>query len=238
VRGGGARLTPRPYKRHEIARFRELLDANFPLIGKRGPGSLEIKRYFRGVGTLKGPLRKHARRLQFEAQVSLALEEGLRRAEIFYLTLPQMAPDNQAVVVKTAKSRPGQTRWREIPFTLHSRECVREWLEFRRVMAPTHERPWLLLSPSRGPSAAQTFHHFERSLELKCLGNYWKWHRFRHTFATERLRAGLPLEKLQIMMGHANLAQTLAYAEIVNADVQAEADRTEEQFARNLGLIA
>lgn len=60
--------------------------------------------------------------------------------------------------------------------------------------------------------------------------------RLRHTFATERLRSGMALEKLQVMLGHSTLQQTLAYAEIVNADVQTEADRTADAFARNLGL--
>lgn len=233
----GARVyRPKPYKKAEIEALRVALQARYPLAPQHGKGSQMTKRFLRGDSRLKGAVYCHARRLQLEAQISLALEEGLRCIELWGLTIPQMHPDNTGVVVFTAKSKPGEVREREVPYTNHSRLVVQEWMNFRSLMAPDHESPWLTLT-SAAPRAAQRFRTFEESLQA--LGRpYWNWHRLRHTFATERLRAGMPLEKLQVMMGHANLAQTLAYAEIVNADLRSEADRTEDAFARNLGLAA
>lgn len=225
---------PKPYKRAEIEQLRIALDTRYPLAPTRGRGSLRVRRFLRGEGRLTMAAYTHARRLQLEAQISLALEEGLRAQEIWSLTLAQMSPDNVGVVVFTAKSKPGEVREREVPYTAHSRLCVQEWLDFRSLMAPHHERPWLRLTAG-APTEPQSFSQFAKSLHP--LGRpYFNWHRLRHTFATERLRAGMPLEKLQVMLGHSNLTQTLHYAEIVNADLQVEAARTEDAFARNLGL--
>lgn len=235
VRGSRV-IVPKPYKKAEIELLRESLHARYPLAPVSGPGSKMVRRYMRGEGRLTGAAYRHARRLQLEAQISLALEEGLRCHELWRLDLARMSPDNVGVVVFTAKQGPGEVREREVPYTSHSRGVVQEWLDFRSLMAPGHSSPWLALFASK-PTEAQKEDTFNRSLQP--LGRpFFNWHRLRHTFATERLRAGLPLEQLQVMMGHANLAQTLAYAKIVNADLQKEAERTEDQFSRNLGLAA
>jgi site-specific recombinase XerD len=103
-------------------------------------------------------------------------------------------------------------------------------------MAPGHESPWLSLR-NDDPLSEITLRRLSKALQR--FGRpYYRWHRFRHTYATERLRAGMPLEQLQYMMGHAKLEQTLAYAKIVSADVRKEADRTESAFERAIGVTA
>jgi site-specific recombinase XerD len=234
-RGATTTQQPRPYKKHELQLFRQLLAAKYPTMPDVGRGSLMMRRYLGGHSQFRWVIKKHARRLQYEAQVSLALEEGLRRIEIYRLPMVDLHYENASVVVRTAKGRPGQVREREVPYAGHSRLCVQEWLDFRDLLAPGHEHPWLTLD-NTDPSSPQTLRRFAASLDR--FKGPWSWHRFRHTFATERLRAGVPLEQVQRMLGHARMEQTLAYAEIVSADVEREALRTEDQFARNLGLEA
>ena len=43
-------------------------------------------------------------------------------------------------------------------------------------------------------------------------------HKLRHTFATVGLRNGMPLEKLQALLGHTNPQTTLIYAKL-NSDI-------------------
>lgn len=50
-------------------------------------------------------------------------------------------------------------------------------------------------------------------------------HKLRHTFATSGLRGGMPLEKLQALMGHAEPKTTLIYAKIDKGDLQREHSR-------------
>jgi site-specific recombinase XerD len=50
-------------------------------------------------------------------------------------------------------------------------------------------------------------------------------HKLRHTFATSGLRGGMPLDKLQALMGHAKPETTLIYAKLDTTDLQLEHSR-------------
>jgi site-specific recombinase XerD len=60
----------------------------------------------------------------------------------------------------------------------------------------------------------------------------WELHRFRHTCGTEWLRAGMELELVSKLLGHANITQTLGYAQIVSDDVHRSAMRHHDTFTR------
>ena len=47
-------------------------------------------------------------------------------------------------------------------------------------------------------------------------------HKLRHTFATVGLRNGMPLEKLQALLGHTNPQTTLIYAKLNNEQMKME----------------
>jgi integrase len=234
-RGSTAQMPPKPYKPAEIKQFYEILASRYPVLPEYGRDSRRLRRYYEGKTRFEKRIWRHARRLQFEAMVSLTLEEGLRRIELFRATMAQIHPDNEGVVVITAKQDPGQQKEREVPYTAHSRACVQDWLEFRHTLGLHHDKPWLQL---HGLDRLEPITLDQLGGALEVFGDKWSWHRFRHTFATERLRAGMPLEKLQVMLGHGNLEQTLAYSKILRGDVQDEAERTEQAFAERLGLVA
>ena len=42
-------------------------------------------------------------------------------------------------------------------------------------------------------------------------------HRFRHTYATEMLRKGVPLEVIQRLLGHASISTAQIYAQVDDA---------------------
>jgi integrase len=234
-RGSSAQSEPKPYKPVEIGMFYSELAEKYPTLPEHGRDSKRLHFYYNGKTDFSRRIWRHARRLQLEAQVSLALEEGLRLIEICCATIPQIHFDNEGVVVETAKQGPGQKREREVPFTAHSRVCVEDWLNFRQTLSLHHDKPWLKLH-GRGALEQTTYDQLSGALDV--FPSPWSWHRMRHTYATERLRAGVPLEQLQIMLGHGNLDQTLAYAKIVHQDVQKTAEATEAAFAERLGLVA
>jgi integrase len=236
-RGSQAQCQPKPYTPAEIREFYTTLDVRYPLLPEYGTGSKRLRRYYKGTAPFNRRIWRHARRLQFEAQVSLCLETGLRRSEMFRLTIPQMHYDNEGVIVVSAKSQPGQHREREVPYTNHSRVVIQDWLEFRTTLCLDHDKPWLALHENGGGHLVP-LGYGQLAEALAVFGDKWTWHRFRHTFATERLRAGMPIEQLRLMLGHGNLEQTLAYAQILRPDVQKEAERTEQAFAESLGLVA
>ena len=45
-------------------------------------------------------------------------------------------------------------------------------------------------------------------------------HRFRHSFATQMLQRGMPIEEVQKLLGHTNLDTTMIYAEVAQRDVK------------------
>lgn len=225
-RGSTARSKPRPYKRAELDAFYALLDANLPLLPKAGSGSTLLKRWI--TGKTKWPrVARHAMRLQVDAIVALALHCGLRRFEVFQLKPDDLHYDNAYIVV-VGKGK----KVREVPFTEPARDAVKAWLDFRTLMRPECAETWL---SCYGP----TFNHamrFERFKELlsKVVAPGWQLHRFRHTFATERLRAGTPLEIVSTVLGHSTLEQTRCYAEIVKQDVARALEKSELEFVERV----
>ena len=59
-------------------------------------------------------------------------------------------------------------------------------------------------------------------------------HRFRHTFASDMVRAGMSLPALMQLMGHAHIQTTLIYVEITPLDVFQQYARAVAQHIRPL----
>jgi site-specific recombinase XerD len=63
-------------------------------------------------------------------------------------------------------------------------------------------------------------------------------HRFRHTFATDMVRAGVSLPALMRLMGHANIQTTLIYVEVTPLDVYQQYARAVAQLVRPIPVTA
>lgn len=232
-RGASADSEPKPYSRAELRAFWQQLDQRLPKLPSSGRGSRAIARWEQGKGPW-GRVWRHALRLQIECMVRLALDCGLRRSEIFRMELADMHYDNAHLIVwRAAKGRRGVRIKQSVPMTTETRQAIYTWVEFRAKMNPGHERPWL----SCYAHAATKPMWETRFAELlqEAVGTGWSWHRFRHTCATEWLRAGMELEMVSRLLGHANIQQTLAYARIVSGDVQKHMDRHEAGFNTAVG---
>jgi integrase len=236
-RGSSAVGRPRPYRIKEVQRFWDQLDARWKL---KTP--LSIKRYLNGTSHYRN-IWTHAMFLQTQAVVSLALFGGLRHSEIRRAAIDDIHPDNEFVVVTHAKSRYGHGKgYREVPYTEEGRRMVGEWLDFRqRILRPTHDEPWLVLSATASPNNALLPSSPLNPIETRAFANLvtnvgaWELHRFRHTCGTEWLRAGVSLERVSKLLGHSNITQTLGYAELVRDDVARDVRRAEADFVTAVG---
>ena len=63
-------------------------------------------------------------------------------------------------------------------------------------------------------------------------------HRFRHTFASDMIRAGMSLPALMQLMGHADIQTTLLYVQVTPQDVYLEYARAVAQHIRPLPKAA
>lgn len=236
-RGASSITLPKPYTRKEMIAFWADLERALPLLPTNGVGSQALRRWIQGRG-LWARLRRHAMRLQIEAMVKLALHGGLRRAEIFRLKLDDLHYDNEyIVVVGKADPQTGEPKVREVPFTGPMRDAMYTWLEFRALLRPTHDSPWLSLWGPDTHANPMTWETFSELLKDQ-IGGSWTWHRFRHTCATEWLRAGVALETVSTLLGHATLQQTLAYAKIAKSDVARAMGKRESDFSQAVDRAA
>lgn len=228
-RGASGVTTPRPYNRAEVARFWVDLDEKWP---RPERADYYLKRWQRGTSNWTR-VADHMRNVQATAIISLALLEGLRATEIFALGIPELHPENAYLLVhgKRVDQRP---KMREVPYATDCRAAVSAWLTLRKLCKPSHRSPWLALTRLGGAPNRPMSHNVYESMAGR-IGDGYELHRFRHTFATERLRAGVPLEKLQRILGHSTLAQTLAYASLVREDLEKAMDASEERFMAAVG---
>lgn len=213
---------PRPYSRKELDRFRAQLDRRWPTVEQKF-----WDRWRRGTSRFKR-VQPEVMRIQIEAIVALALHCGLRRAEIFAVSIDDIHYDNAYVVVRHGKG----DRFREVPHTATSREAVRRWLELRTELAPKHDEPWLCLA---WESVALQPMRWDRFRKLLLTVGDWQLHRFRHTCGTEWLRATKRLEIVSKLLGHARIQQTLGYAQIVRDDLHDAIAKAEREFEEQVG---
>jgi site-specific recombinase XerD len=235
-RGATGEAKPNPYNRTEIVRFWAMLDAALPKLPESGRCSRAIQRWLDGKGPW-GRVWRHALRLQTDCQIRLALDLGLRAGEIYGLSVDDLHYDNEYIVIwGKADPNTGEKKHREVPYTTEARKTVHTWLEFRALMKPDHNRPWLSCY-SDWRNNPMTHDRFSELLP-DVIGPGWGWHRFRHTCATEWLRSGMELEKVRRLLGHATIHQTLCYAQIVTGDLASAMARHEATFNEAVAPLA
>jgi integrase len=111
-RGSSSQGRPRPYKPKEARALCALLDARWPLVDQRF-----VDRYVRGTSRYRR-IWRHAMHLQVQAVVSLALFGELRNAEIRFVDIDEIHPDNEYIVVR-GKSPFGERQgYRQVPYTV------------------------------------------------------------------------------------------------------------------------
>jgi integrase len=213
---------PRPYTRKQLAALWAALEGRWAY----APESA-IHRWRTGIA--KWPrVKSHAMRLQLTAIIELALVCGLRRNEIYRLSIDDCHWDNKYIVVH-GKRHDQNDKVREVPYPDSTREAIAAWFRFRGLMGATTDCLWLSVT---GPDPVMALSEWRMKQVLNTLPGDWQLHRLRHTCATERLRAGMELEKLQRFLGHANLQQTMRYAQLVRGDIHKASERIDADFQR------
>jgi integrase len=213
--GASARPPVVPYTRTQVAALRDAFATRWPRLDAEDAERRVARLREKGTGYRK--LRSHAIRLQLEAVISLALDCGLRRHEIFNLCVEDAHYDNAYVVVWKAG------RWesdaRAVPFTERSRTALHDWIEFRASLRPDHAGLWLNLwaeATNREPLKRSTFD----KLLATYVGTGWTLTRLRSTCAVRWVRAGLRPAELQNYLGVSSVADVLPYYSAAGADVE------------------
>lgn len=145
--------------------------------------------------------------------VLLSLNTGLRRGEIFRLRWTDINVPMHTLSVQGATAKSGQTR--HIPLNREALEVVQAW---RQQSAPDTA----LVFPSKnGEPFDNTRKAWDGVLHAANLTDF-RWHDLRHTFASKLVMAGVPLNTVRELLGHASPTMTLRYAHLA-PDHKAEA---------------
>jgi site-specific recombinase XerD len=155
------------------------------------------------------------------AIVGLMLLHGLRSCEVLALNRDDVhVADSQIQVLGKGK------KIRVLPLTHESLDLLAHYLQLER---PRNCGPALFVSlkgRARGsrmtPAGLRSLFRYHRQTTGVAQANP---HRFRHTFASDMIRAGISLPALMHLMGHAQIQTTLVYVQITPREVW-------EQYAR------
>ena len=164
------------------------------------------------------------------AIVGLMLLQGLRSAEVLALN-----PEDVLLAEAQLRVCGKGSKLRFLPLAPESVQLLDHYLRLER---PDPCSPALFVSlKGRSRGARMTaaglrslFRHHRRATGVT-LANP---HRFRHTFASDMVRAGVSLPALMQLMGHADIQTTLLYVQVTPQDVYLQYARAVAQHIRPL----
>jgi integrase/recombinase XerD len=154
------------------------------------------------------------------AMVGLMLLDGLRSCEIMTLRLEDLRlADALPVLHVLGKGNKPRT----LPLPGEIMEVLQNYLRLERPVTASPNLFVSLKGQRRGqpitPAGLRSlFRHHRLSSEVPSANP----HRFRHTFGSDMVRAGISLPALQHLMGHAQIHTTMLYVQLAPQDVWRE----------------
>ena len=168
------------------------------------------------------------------AIVGLMLMHGLRSAEVLALN-----PDNVLLSEAQLRVRGKGNKLRFLPLAPETTQLIDHYLRLERPNPCSQALFVVLKGPARGtrmtPAGLRSLFRYHRRTTGIQLANP---HRFRHTFASDMVRAGMSLPALMHLMGHADIETTLRYVQVTPQDVYLQYARAVAQCIRPLPRIS
>ena len=159
------------------------------------------------------------------AIVGLMLMHGLRSAEVMALNR-----DDVLLSEGQLRVRGKGNKLRFLPLAPETTQLIDHYLRLERPDPCSAALFVVLKGPARGtrltPAGLRSLFRYHRGTTGIQLANP---HRFRHTFASDMVRAGISLPALMQLMGHADIQTTLHYVQVSAQDVYLQYARASAQ---------
>ena len=145
-----------------------------------------------------------------KALILVLLRTGMRICELLSTKMQDInLRERKILIFESAKNRIG----RVVYLSEDARIALRKWIKIR------NQKTAHLFYGHRGrplsyEAARSVFRKYSEKAGLSQKG--YTLHCLRHTFASELLSAGMPLESLQYLMGHSSIVVTRRYARLTN----------------------
>jgi integrase/recombinase XerD len=168
------------------------------------------------------------------AIVGLMLLQGLRSAEVLALNRDDVLLSEAQLRVHGKGSK-----FRFLPLAPETVQLLEHYLHLERPNPCSAALFVSLKGRARGARMTRAglrslFRHHRKSTTIQ-LANP---HRFRHTFASDMIRAGMSLPALMQLMGHSDIETTLVYVQVTPQDVYLEYARAVAKHIRPLPKAA
>jgi integrase/recombinase XerD len=143
------------------------------------------------------------RSLKHRTGLMLAYGTGMRVSELVNLKVSDLDSERNTIRIRSGKGR----KDRDVDFTPGIKQCLRAyWKTY-------HPQDWLFYTKTpHTPITVGSFQKNYTAAKLKAeVHKRGGIHALRHAFATHQLEAGMPLPRLQQLLGHAHITCTLRY---------------------------
>src|SRR5260370_1281259 len=162
------------------------------------------------------------------AIVGLMLLQGLRSQEVLDLSRDDLLLSESQIRVR---GKGNKTRF--MPLAPEATELLDHYLRLERPQNATDALFVSMKGPARGarmtPAGLRSlFRYHRRTTGVKKANP----HRFRHTFASDMVRAGVSLPALMQLMGHARIETTMFYVEVTPLEVYQQYAKAVTQHIR------
>jgi integrase/recombinase XerD len=159
------------------------------------------------------------------AMVALMLQNGLRSCEVLQLQLEDLLLSEARLHV-LGKGR----KQRFLPLTANTLQVLQNYLHLERPLTNSSTLFVSLKGRRRGqPMTTAGLRSLFRHHRLVSKVPQANPHRFRHTFGSDMVRAGISLPALMHLMGHADIHTTMLYVQLAPEDVWREFARAVQQ---------
>jgi integrase len=167
--------------------------------------------------TMAGGRAQHAKLVELPADgfadhltpmVLVAMNTGLRRGELTSLTWSDVDLDRKLVTVRSGYSKSGTSR--HVPLNSEAVATLKRWKKQK-----PKGRLFEVASIKKAWAALLT--------DAKIAD--FRFHDLRHHFASKLIQAGVPLNTVRALLGHADLKMTLRYAHLAPSDTASAVER-------------
>lgn len=163
------------------------------------------------------------------AIVGLMLLQGLRSQEVLDLRCDDLLLSEAQIRVR---GKGNKTRF--LPLAPEATQLLDHYLRLERPQKAAANALFVSLKgPARGarmtPAGLRSLFRYHRRTTGVKMANP---HRFRHTFASDMVRAGVSLPALMQLMGHARIQTTLVYVQVTPLEVYQQYARAVAQHIR------
>lgn len=159
--------------------------------------------------------------------ILLSLNTGLRQGELFDLLWEDINRPGRRLIVRAAAAKGGRSR--HIPLNTEAIEVIDAW-------SRTSDQKGRLFKGRLGDRFDNVKKSWGMILEKASIHDF-RWHDLRHTFASKLVMAGVDLNTVRELLGHADLKMTLRYAHLSPGHLAEAVDRLSPAKAEEKKII-